>query len=44
MYFIEYDETDELYYVFTPDGSKAVSSWCDEENAKEDCEKRNAKV
>ena len=40
-YTYEWDEGEEMFLVFTPDGSKAVSSWCDEEAAKEDADRRN---
>lgn len=40
-YYYEWAEKEEMFLVFTPDGSKAVSSWCDEETAKEDADRRN---
>lgn len=43
-YFYEWDEKEEMFLVFTPDGSKAVSSWCDEGQAKDDADRRNGLV
>jgi len=41
-YYVEFDETDEMYYVYhTNTGDHTYSSWCDKEQAQRDADRRN---
>ena len=41
-YYVEFDEGDEMYYVYhTGTGDHTYSSWCDKGQAQEDADRRN---